>query len=179
MKNKLFLAILMSFCISFLFSFKTEESKIQWLTLEEAFAKTQKEPRKIMVDVYTGWCGWCKVMDKNTFTNPLVANYLNKKYYAVKFDAESRQDIKIGTVVYKFDEANKVHQAAMALLNSQMSYPTVVFLDEKMNMIQPVPGFREAKAFHQLVTWFGGDYHKKEAFDTYVAGTYPKVFPGK
>lgn len=177
MKNKLFASILIS--ISLLFSFKTEESKVHWISLEEAFAKTQKEPRKIMVDVYTGWCGWCKVMDKNTFANPLVASYLNKKYYAVKFDAESTKDVKIGTVVYKFDEANKVHQAAMALLNSQMSYPTVVFLDEKMNMIQPVPGFREAKAFHQLVTWFGEDFHKKEAFDIYTKGTYTKKFPGK
>jgi thioredoxin-related protein len=162
-----------------LFSFKTPTAeKIQWLTLEQAYAKIQKEPRKVMVDVYTDWCGWCKVMDKNTFSSNLVSDYINKKYYAVKFDAESTADIKIGTAVYKFMPEQKVHQAAMALLNNQMSYPTVVFLDEKMNMIQPVPGFREAKQFHQLITWFGGDYHKnKEQFDNYVKTTYPKLYP--
>ena len=177
MKNRTALFAVIALLSTFLLSFKTEESKIKWLSLEEAYAKTQTEPRKILVDVYTGWCGWCKVMDKNTFTNAQVSSYVNQKFYAVKFDAESRADIKIGTMVYKFDEKAKVHQAAMALMNSQMSYPTIVFLDEKMNMIQPVPGFREAKDFHKLISWFGGDYHKKEAFDTYTAGTYPKLFP--
>lgn len=179
MKNKIIAFIAILITNIFLFSFKAEEPKIQWLSLEEAYSKTQKEPRKIMVDVYTNWCGWCKVMDKNTFDNPLVSNYLNKKFYAVKFNAESTKDITLGTSVYKYDEKSKVHQAAIALLKGQMSYPTVVFLDEKLNMIQPVPGYREAKPFHQLITWFGGDYHKKEAFDAYSTGTYSKVFTEK
>ena len=52
--------------------------KIEWMTLEQAFAATQKEPRKIMVDVYTGWCGWCKVMDQKTFMNDRVANFVKR-----------------------------------------------------------------------------------------------------
>ena len=61
MKNRTALFAVIALLSTFLLSFKTEESKIKWLSLEEAYAKTQTEPRKILVDVYTGWCGWCKV----------------------------------------------------------------------------------------------------------------------
>lgn len=154
----------------------SQAQKINWISLEEAFAKTQQEPRKILIDVYTDWCGWCKVMDQKTFTDPKVVNYVNKNYYAVKFNAESRKDIKIGDKVYKFDSANRVHEAAIALLQGNMSYPSIVYLDEQFNMIQPVPGYMEAKPFHQVITFIGGNHHRKEQFDAFKTGTYVKTY---
>lgn len=154
----------------------SQAPKINWITLEEAFAKNQIAPRKILIDVYTDWCGWCKVMDQKTFTDPKVVSYVNKNYYAVKFNAESRKDVKIGNTVYKFDAANRAHQAAIALLNGQMSYPSVVYLDEKFNMIQPVPGYMEAKPFHQVITFIGGNHHTKEQFEAFKTGTYVKTY---
>jgi len=41
--------------------------QVNWMTFEEAEIKYQEEKRKIFVDVYTDWCGWCKKMDANTF----------------------------------------------------------------------------------------------------------------
>lgn len=154
----------------------TQTPKINWMTLEEAFAKTQTAPRKILVDVYTDWCGWCRVMDQKTFTDPRVVKYVNENYYAVKFNAESRKDVKIGNTLYKFDAANRAHQAAIALLQGQMSYPSIVYLDEKFNMIQPVPGYMEARPFHQVITFIGGDHHKKEQFEAFKSGTYVKTY---
>ncbi len=150
--------------------------KINWITLEEAFTKTQSVPRKILVDVYTDWCGWCRVMDQKTFTDPKVVKYVNENYYAVKFNAESRKDVKIGETVYKFDAANRAHQAAIALLQGKMSYPSIVYLDEKFNMIQPVPGYMEARPFHQVITFIGGNHHKKEQFEAFKSGTYVKTY---
>lgn len=154
------------------------EEKITWLTLEQAFAANQKAPRKIIVDVYTDWCGWCKVMDKQTFSNPEVIKYVNQKYYAVKLNAEGKEDIKLGQNVYKFDEAQRSHQAAIALLQGKMSYPTIVYLDENFSMIQPIPGYMDAKQFHQIITFIGDDNHKKEPFDKYKDGTYKERFKG-
>ena len=65
-----------------------EGSGVKWLTFEEAVEKSKTEKRKIFIDVYTDWCGWCKVMDKNTFNDPEVAKLLNEKFYPVKFNAE-------------------------------------------------------------------------------------------
>ena len=148
------------------------QNKINWLTLEQAYAKTKIAPKKVIIDVYTGWCGWCKVMDKNTFSNASVIKYINDNYYAVKLDAESTKDIRIADKVYKFDEANKTNQAAIELLQGKMSYPSIVYLDEKFNMIQPLPGYMDAKAFHQVITYIGDNNHKKEDFEKYKAGTY-------
>lgn len=156
-----------------------QNAKINWLTLEEAYQKVQTQPKKVLIDVYTDWCGWCKVMDKNTFTDPKVVDYVNKNYYAVKFDAESRADVKIGNTVYKFDAASRANQAAIALLQGKMSYPSIVYLDDKFNMIQPIPGYMDAKAFHQLITFIGGNYFTKEQFEDYKKGTYQKDFGAK
>lgn len=148
--------------------------KIKWMTLEQAFQAIQKEPRKIVVDVYTGWCGWCKVMDQKTFTDPKVIEYINQKYYAVKLDAEQKDDITIGTQKYIWQ--NGYNQAGVQLLQGKMSFPTIVYLDEKFNMIQPVPGYQDAKQFHQIITYFGDDHYKKGEWDKFQKDVYPKQY---
>ena len=80
---------------------KTEEAKIQWVTLEEAYKLNQKQPRKIWIDLYTEWCGWCKVMDKNTFKNAEVVQFTNKKFYAVKYNPEKDADVMFGKVSFR------------------------------------------------------------------------------
>jgi len=67
----------------------------------------------------------------------------------------------------------------LALTNNQPSYPTTVFLDDKFNMIQPLPGYMKAKEFHQVITFIGEDYHKKEAFEDYKSKTYKSLFAAK
>ena len=122
-----------------------------------------KENKFIFVDAYTQWCGWCKVMDKNTFSEANVAKILNEKFYPVKFDAEQTKDIEFAGRTFKFipQGSKGVHELAVALLNSQMSYPTVVFLDEECRMIQPVPGYQKAPDFHRMIQFIGEDYYKK------------------
>jgi thioredoxin-related protein len=139
---------------------KADTAKINWLTMEEAAAKIKKQPRKVMIDVYTDWCGWCKKMDKSTFTDPAVVAYINKNYYAVKLDAEGKKPITLNGHTYTFKPEYKAHELAVALLQGQMSYPTTVYLDEKFNMLTPVPGYIDAKTFHKILTYFGDNHHK-------------------
>jgi thioredoxin-related protein len=152
------------------------QAQIKWLTIEEAYAIHKITPKKILIDVYTDWCGWCKVMDKETFTNKEVVNYVNQNYYAVKLNAESRKEFNIGGKVYKFNVANRANELAIALLQGKMSYPSIVYLDESFNIIQPIPGYMKPKEFHELITYFGGNYHKKEQFDLYKDNTYKTIF---
>jgi thioredoxin-related protein len=140
----------------------TEEGKVKWMTFEEAVAKSKVEKKKIFIDVYTDWCGWCKVMDKNTFNDPIVAKLLNENFYPVKFDAEQTEDVVFNGTTFKYVENGRsgYHQLAAALLNNQLSYPTVVFLDEDFKMIQPLPGFRKAPEFHQVAQFIGENHYK-------------------
>ena len=89
-------------------------------------------------------------MDKNTFNDPQVSKLLNEKFYAVKFNAEQREDVVFDNHTFKFVPSgrNGYHELAAALLNNQLSYPTVVFLDEEFKMIQPLAGYRQAPEFH-------------------------------
>ncbi|MBA7554807.1 hypothetical protein ES705_47442 [subsurface metagenome] len=122
-------------CLFIALSMNAQE--VNWYTFKEAVELNKKEPRKILVDVYTDWCGYCKVMDKNTFGNKYVADYLNKSYYPVKFNAEQKEEITYNEKTYKFvaQGSRGFHELAAALLNGQMSYPSVVFLDEQVRII--------------------------------------------
>ncbi|MGC1242755.1 MAG: DUF255 domain-containing protein [Chryseosolibacter sp.] len=110
---------------------RVADTTVQWMTFEQAVEKSKIEKRKIFIDVYTDWCGWCKVMDKKTFNDPEVAKLLNEKFYPVKFNAEQREDVVFEGTTFKFiDQGGRgTHQLAAALLNNKLSYPTVVFLD--------------------------------------------------
>jgi len=147
------------------------QAPVKWYTIEEAFAMTKNEPRKIMIDVYTDWCGWCKVMDNKTFSNQVIADYLNKNFYPVKFNAEQKANIALNGKTYKFVASGKrgYHELAYELLNGQLGYPSVVFLDEKTKMIQPVQGYIEAKQFDGIVKFIGDDVYKTKKWEDFQA----------
>jgi thioredoxin-related protein len=143
------------------------EGPVKWMTFEQAVEKSKTEKRPIFIDVYTDWCGYCKVMDKNTFSDPKIAQLLNDKFYAVKFNGEQREEIVFNGTTYKFVANGKsgYHELAAALLNNQMSYPTVVFLDEQFRMIQPLPGYRQAPEFHMIAQFFGEGHYKNTKWE--------------
>ncbi len=154
------------------------KGKVNWITLEEAYERVQLQPRKILIDLYTDWCGWCKVMDRETYTNVNVAEYINKNYYPVKFNAEQRQSVRFANRNFVFVPRGKsgVHQLALVLTNNKPSYPTTVFMNEDLKVIQPLPGFMKAKEFYEVVTFFGGDHYKNESFENYKEGTFGKLY---
>ena len=145
------------------------EESVQWMSFEEAVTKSKKEKRKIFVDVYTDWCGWCKVMDRNTFNDPAVAKILNENFYPVKLNAEQRESIEFSGHTFKFIESGRsgYHELAASLLNNQLSYPTVVFLNEDFKIIQPLAGYRKAPEFHMIAKYIGEDHYKSIPWDDF------------
>lgn len=117
------------------------EKKINWLSITEAYQLNQKEPRKIFVDVYTNWCGWCKKMDKDTFADPKVVDFVNENFYAVKLNAENTDPIIM---------AGDTTTAQMIARSMGVSgYPTIVYIKEDFRTIQPVSGYQNASKFLQ------------------------------
>lgn len=161
-------------------AWKTEPNApagITWLTVEQAYAQMQadvkagKKPKKVFMDVYTEWCGWCKKMDASTFQDAKFIEYMTANYYMVKFDAEQRADITVKNRTYKFmanpNGKGGTHEYAITLLSGQMSYPTVVFLDNSFDLIQSVPGYRDAAQMRMIASYFAGDFHKTTPWDQY------------
>jgi len=148
---------------------------IKWMSFEEAVEKSKIEKRKIFIDVFTDWCGWCKVMDKNTFPDPEIARILNENYYPVKFNAEQTGDVVFRGATFKFiAQGNRgYHQLAAALLNNQMSYPNFVFLDEEFRIIpvyqgySSVPGYKKPEEFHPILSFIAGNFYQKKNLQDY------------
>jgi thioredoxin-related protein len=144
--------------------------KVKWYTFSEAVKLNEKAPRKILVDVYTDWCGWCKVMDEQTFQDPIISKILNEKYYAVKFDAERKDTVIFqgNTFVNAGEGSRPPHQLAVAMLNGKMSYPSIVFLDEKNQLVTAVPGFQKPEQMEPLLMYiFESLYEKNVNFQEY------------
>jgi len=162
--------ILIAICL--LFSFTISAQEIQWMSFEDAVAMTQNEgnTKKVFIDVYTDWCGWCKKMDKDTFQNPEVAKYMQENFYMVKFDAEGKEPIEFDGKTFEYVPSGRrgYHQLAAALLNNRLSYPTVVFLDENMKMLSPVPGYQKVQPFMQIARYFGEDIYKEQDWKSYA-----------
>jgi len=143
-----------------------QQTKVQWLSFEEAVSQNQQKPRKILVDVYTDWCGWCKKMKKQTFNHPQIAQYINENFYAVRFDAESSKKVRFKgkTFTRKNKSGRKPHELAAALLQGRMSYPSVAYLDEKNNLITAVPGYYSPKDIEPILKFFVSEAYKRESF---------------
>ena len=159
--------VLLTLCISANLSFaqhgaeaasevESTSQKIEWLTFEEAFALHQTTPKKWVIDVSTVWCGWCKKMDKSTFSDSIVVDHVNQNFYAVALDGEFKGDITVGERTYQFvDEGRRgYHQLPAELMGGKMSYPTVIFLGEGLQNLSAGPGYQDAAAFLQIVEFF-------------------------
>mgnify|MGYP006268087733 CR=1 FL=1 len=143
--------------------------KMRWYTMEEVIAIKSANPdddKAIFIDVYTDWCGWCKRMDATTFRDKDVQAILQEEYYAVKFDAEQKEAIEMGERTYQFVAQGRrgYHELAAELLQGRMSYPSCVFLDQDMNLIQPVPGYRKADEMLPILHFFGKEVYQRQAW---------------
>jgi thioredoxin-related protein len=155
----------------------SQEVKVKWYTLQEAEQLSLKSFRPMFIDAYTDWCGWCRKMDQDTFTNPVIAEILNTRFYPVKFNAEGKEDITFfGQKFVNDGKAGKAHQLAVTLLNGQLSYPTVVFLTRQGEKFQvsPVPGYRQPKEMEMLLSFFA-----EKAYETGNWQEYSASFRGK
>lgn len=151
-------------------TFSAQAQQVNWLSWEEATEIVASDnSKKVFIDVYTDWCGWCKRMDRDTFSNPEVARYMNDNFLMVKLDGEEREDIEFKGRTFKYVPSGRrgYHELAATIMRGRLSYPTVVFMDEQMNLITPVPGYQKAEPFLNIARYFGDDIYKEKDWKTY------------
>ena len=157
----------------------SEPIKVKWIDIESAQEKMKSEPRKLIVDVYTDWCGWCKRMDATTFSHPVIADYINENYYAVKLNAESKTDISFKGTTYVNPNPEKprpTHQlASIAAVDGRLAYPTIVYLDEDLNLLSPVQGFMDARGIEPIIHFFAEEAYKKMSYEEFQTGFVSQI----
>jgi thioredoxin-related protein len=147
------------------------KNEIEWLTWEEAQKRMATKPKKVYVDVYTDWCGWCKVMEKKTFTNKNVIDFMNKNFYAIRFNSEKDDNINFLNTTYKIESGTSA--LARKLCNGALSYPTSIFMEENFANPQPVPGYLDIKTIEPILNYLGGNHQKTTPFQDYQKSFVP------
>lgn len=132
---------------------------LTWSTFEDAFVRAKRENKKIILDIYTTWCGWCKKMDAEVYGNFDIAQIIDKHFIPVKLNAESSERITFGS------QSMTEREFAQAL--GVTGYPTTVFFDQEGKPITLVPGYFSATEFQKILTYFGEDHHKKIPYEKF------------
>lgn len=170
MQQKLLFVFIASFFVLSSAKVKpTDKEKINWLTIDEVNLKMKNEPRPIIMDIYTNWCYWCKVMDKKTYNNKEVVSYINQHFYAVKLNAETKEAVVWNNKSYSYDEANKVNDFALFATQGQLAFPNTVIFPQKMEVPAAIPGFMEPKEIEVILKYFGEGFYKSQNFNEYSA----------
>ena len=166
------------------FSIHVKAQDINWVSLNKALELQKENPKKIMIDIYTNWCGPCKMLDKKTFQNNDVASYVNEHYYAVKLNGEGNETINykdrsFGNPNYdasKKNRRNSSHEFANFMGIS--AYPTIAFLNETGDFIIPLKGFYNPQQLEFYLKMFVANKHTElktqETFDAYYKAFEPK-----
>ncbi len=143
------------------------QEKIQWMSFEDAVKASEKNPKKMYIDVYTAWCGWCKRMDATTFSNDTVADYMMKNYYCVKLDAETRDTIYFREKMFVYKPELKANEIALSMLSGKMGYPSAVFFDEKFNLLTVVQSYLTPPQIMPMLKYFGENIYLNKTWEEY------------
>ena len=165
---------LLKYCLSILLILTTlivTGQEIKWMSWEQAAAANEKQPKKILVDVYTDWCGWCKKMDATTFKDPSIVTYINANFYAVKLNAEQKETIVWQGQEFKWYPGGRdgINKLANDLLDGKLSYPTYVILDAEYSRILISPGYMEAPDLIKELKFAAENQYKTTTWEAYKA----------
>jgi len=137
-----------------------ENSGLKWYSFEDGIRKSMETKKKILMDVFTDWCGWCKKMDNSTYSDTKVISYMNEKYIPVKLDAESKEKVA-------YQGKNYTEQQLSRTLGVS-GYPATVFFDNETNLITVVPGYIESKDFLNIIKFLAEDIYKTKSYEDYL-----------
>ena len=134
--------------------------KIRWTDLEEGLAEAKRTGRPLLVDVQTKWCGWCRKMDKTTYADAAVREFVGRKFIAARVDAE--------------DDDSRVDYGGVESTHRQFAdsfritgYPTTLFFAADGALVTQVPGFVKPDQFLGVLRFIGDGHYKTTSWDAY------------
>jgi thioredoxin-related protein len=126
-----------------------------WLPFNEGMALAAKEKKIVVIDFYTTWCHWCKVMDRETFADPEVKKYLAENFVTIRMDAESTRE----KVSYKGTDLTPV---GLARRFGVRGFPSLAYLNRDGELVTIVPGFIPPKMFMPLLRTMQKECYKQQ-----------------
>lgn len=147
-----------------------DDKEIHWVNFDEAVTLNEKHPKKIFIDVYTQWCGWCKKMDGDTYKDPAIIGYINKNFYAVRLDAETADTFHFKDHKFynpKPHTRGYVNELASSLLDGKLGYPTTIYMDENFSRLTYVQSYISAADLMPILKYFAENKYLTMKFDDF------------
>ncbi|MCL5267098.1 MAG: DUF255 domain-containing protein [Bacteroidetes bacterium] len=133
---------------------------LKWTNFTEGVKEAKATNKKVLIDVYTNWCGWCKKMESDTYSDQKVKDYLVKNFVLVRLNAESDTKEVIDTT--------EITDAQLASAFRVNGYPTTIFLESNGHPITAAPGYMGPAKFLEVLEYIGGDFYRKMGFDEFL-----------
>ncbi|MGH2566707.1 MAG: thioredoxin family protein [Bacteroidota bacterium] len=136
------------------------DHKLVWHSFNEGLEQSSKQNKMVLVDVYTDWCGWCKKMDKEVYTDEKVVAIISEKFVVVKLDAESSEKLRY--------DGKEFTEQEFARAIGVDGYPTTIFFQPDAQPITRVPGYMEARMFANVLNYIGGEHYKTISYEDFL-----------
>lgn len=166
MKQWIFLLYFLPLC-----SFMNAQ-ELQWTSMNDLEANVNQASKKVLIYVTTSWCGWCKKMKETTFKDPVLIDYLNKNFHLVKLNGEEKDILTYKGFEFKYVSSGRrgYNEMTKTLLDGRLSYPSFVFLDEKLDRITIAPGYRDVEGLMSLSRFIYEEIYKNQSYSEYQKG---------
>jgi len=148
--------------------FAKKPVKVYKVTELEALLK--KKPKKVLVNIGAGFCNTCMIMTKTTFPDSALADYINKNFYLVNFDAATADTIVFEKQKYYNTIINNfpLHNLALKLTNNRFSIPSLAILDEKLNFIDVLNFYQSPERLKPILAYIAGNDYKTRKFNDFM-----------
>lgn len=156
------------------FNHPKPKTKLKWMSLAEAEKAMKTNPKPMLIDLYTDWCGWCKVMDKKTYDNEAVTAYLQDKFYPVKLNAETRDSINWAGRKFAYNKQYRINEFAIYLTQGELSFPTTIFINNLNADPQNIAGYLKPEELEPIAKYFGDGHFGKITYQSFQENFKPQ-----
>lgn len=143
---------------------------IKTYSLSEIEKLQKKNPKKVLINIYAGFCNSCKVQNATTIKDSAIATYINKHFYVMNFDAESND-----TIIFKGEKHFKTsingypfNTFAFKATNNKLQFPTIAVLDDKQNTLDALGSFLSPKVLLPILKYYADDKYKTTPWPDYI-----------
>ncbi len=131
-----------------------------WNDFDLGMSLARDSNKKILIDVYTDWCSWCKKMDSEVYTDKGVIEAIKASYVLVKLNAESQEQLTY--------QGKRLTEREFAGSVGVSGYPSTLFFESSGKPITLVPGYIPAMKFTPILRYIGENHYQSVSYEDYL-----------
>lgn len=146
------------------------KEKNTWKWARDFFTSSPEMKKKSMVFINTSWCNTGRVMSKTTFSDPAVFGYIDSTFNLVEFNPESKDSLfyQGNAFINARTPQAPFHQLTYTLTRNNLVIPTIVILDENMQILDAIPFYLPPASLGKIARYYGDGYNKKMPWQEFI-----------